>query len=214
MPNSLSRDIKFRHLGLTGYHAVWNNMKAFTLHRGAGTIDEVWITQHDPVYTLGLNARGKYHPLRDDIPLVETDRGGKITYHGPGQIMVYLLLDLSRRKLGLVELVSSIEQWVLELLAMYGLTGGLIYDAPGVYVNQRKIASIGLRLKKGYCYHGFSINVAMDLSPFEDIDPCGYKGLKVTQLRDLNEAVTISDVATHMQDLISSDLCSKSIRGF
>lgn len=172
-------------LGLTDYETTWKAMQAFTASRDADTPDELWLTEHPPVYTLGLNKKGVNPPLRDDIPLVATDRGGKITYHGPGQIVLYLLLDLKRNGLTVRQLVDRMEGAIIALLAQYGLVAQGRPDAPGVYVNGRKIASLGLRLKNGCCYHGLSLNVDMDLSPFTAIDPCGYKGLQVTQTRDL-----------------------------
>jgi lipoyl(octanoyl) transferase len=174
-----------RRLGLTDYETTWKAMQAFTASRDADTPDELWLTEHPPVYTLGLNRKGVNPPLRDDIPLLTTDRGGKITYHGPGQIVLYLLLDLKRNGLTVRQLVDRMEGAIIALLAEYGVAAQGRPDAPGVYVNGRKIASLGLRLKNGCCYHGLSLNVNMDLSPFDAIDPCGYPGLQVTQMRDL-----------------------------
>jgi lipoyl(octanoyl) transferase len=174
-----------RRLGLTDYETTWKAMQAFTASRDADTPDELWLTEHPPVYTLGLNRKGVNPPLRDDIPLVATDRGGKITYHGPGQIVLYLLLDLKRNGLTVRQLVDRMEGAIIALLAEYGIAAQGRPDAPGVYVDGRKIASLGLRLKNGCCYHGLSLNVQMDLSPFDAIDPCGYPGLQVTQMRDL-----------------------------
>jgi lipoyl(octanoyl) transferase len=172
-------------LGLTDYETTWKAMQAFTASRDADTPDELWLTEHPPVYTLGLNRKGVNPPLRDDIPLVATDRGGKITYHGPGQIVLYLLLDLKRNGLTVRQLVDRMEGAIIALLAEYGIAAQGRPDAPGVYVDGRKIASLGLRLKNGCCYHGLSLNVQMDLSPFDAIDPCGYPGLQVTQMQDL-----------------------------
>jgi lipoyl(octanoyl) transferase len=175
--------IVIRRLGLTDYEATWKAMQAFTAARTADTRDELWLTEHPPVYTLGLNRKGVNLPLRDDIPLVATDRGGKITYHGPGQIVLYLLLDLKRNGFTVRQLVDRMEGAIIALLAQYGVAAQGRPDAPGVYVEGRKIASLGLRLKGGCCYHGLSLNADMDLSPFDAIDPCGYKGLEVTQTR-------------------------------
>lgn len=160
-------------------------MQAFTAQRLAETADEIWLTEHDPVYTLGLNKKDVRQPWRQDIPLVETDRGGKITYHGPGQVVAYLLLDLKRSGWSVRQLVSHMENAVIGLLAEYGVVAVARSDAPGVYVDDRKIASLGLRLKHGCCYHGLSLNVDMDLSPFSAIDPCGYRGMQVTQMVDV-----------------------------
>lgn len=174
-----------KSLGLTNYQDTWRAMQAFTAQRQPYTPDELWLTEHPPVYTLGLNKKEVRLPTRTDIPLVETDRGGKITYHGPGQIIVYLLLDLKRKGWSVRQLVNHMENAVVDLLAEYGVTAQARADAPGVYVGEKKIASLGLRLKHGCCYHGVSLNIDMDLSPFSAIDPCGYRGMEVTQLVDL-----------------------------
>jgi lipoyl(octanoyl) transferase len=171
-------------------------MQSFNANRIADTPDELWLTEHQPVYSLGLNRRQVRLPQRDDIPTVLTDRGGKITYHGPGQIVVYILADLQRRHLNIRTLVSLLENTVIELLAEHGVDAVAKKDAPGVYVQlndgqEAKIASLGLRVKNNCCYHGLSLNVDMDLSPFAAIDPCGYAGLKITQTKDLGIAADI-----------------------
>lgn len=182
--------LTLRRLGLTDFSDTCAAMQRFTAGRNADTPDELWLTVHPAVYTLGLNRKQVRPAQRDDIPTVLTDRGGKITYHGPGQIIVYVLLDLSRRHLNIRNLVSTLENTVIALLAAHGIAAVAKKDAPGVYVKlqdgqEAKIASLGLRLKNNCCYHGLSLNVDMDLSPFSAIDPCGYAGLKVTQTRDL-----------------------------
>ena len=177
--------MQIRQLGRSDYETTWHAMQAFTLGRVAGTPDELWLTEHAPVYTLGLNRRNVRLPIRQDIPLVMVDRGGKITYHGPGQIIVYLLLDLKRNGMTIRQLVSAMENAIIGLLGEFNIAAIARADAPGVYVDGRKIASLGLRLKNGCSYHGLAVNVDMDLSPFSAIDPCGYQGLQVTQLRDL-----------------------------
>ena len=174
-----------QHLGVTDYAATWQAMQAFTAARDDATPDELWLTEHPPVYTLGLNRKDVRAPWRDDIPVVLTDRGGKITYHGPGQIVLYTLIDLKRRSMSIRQLVDRMEGAVITLLGSHGVAAAGRPDAPGVYVGGSKIASLGLRLKNGRCYHGLSLNVDMDLSPFTAIDPCGYQGLQVTQTRDL-----------------------------
>lgn len=191
-----------RNLGLTGYKEVWHAMQAFTLNRTADTPDEIWITEHAPVYTLGLNRRGASLPLRSDIPIIETDRGGKITYHGPGQVIIYFLLNMTRMQMTIQQLVSYMETTLISMLKIYGITGKTIQNAPGVYVDGRKIASLGLRVKKNCCYHGFSLNVDMDLSPFLAIDPCGYRGLQMTQMRDLGVQTSVSDLGWHLSELL------------
>lgn len=195
-----------RKLGRTEYADTWRAMQDFTAQRTADTLDELWLTEHPPVYTLGLNKRGVKPPLRNDIPLVETDRGGKITYHGPGQIILYLLLDLKRMGLSVRQLVSRIENTVVALLGEYGVSAQSRADAPGVYVNGEKIASLGLRLKNGCCYHGLSLNAYMDLSPFSAIDPCGYQGLQVTQMHDLGVAVNSPELAMRLLNNLATDL--------
>ncbi len=174
-----------RNLGRTDYQTTLAAMQAFTQNRTPETNDELWLTEHDSVYTLGLNRNNVRLP-QNNIPVVNVDRGGKITYHGLGQVVIYLLIDLNRRKLNVRTLVSIIEDSMIELLAAYGIKASTQSNAPGVYINHKKIASIGLRLKKNCCYHGLSLNVDMDLSPFSAIDPCGYAGLEMTQTKDCN----------------------------
>ena len=160
-------------------------MKQFTFARTADTGDEIWLVQHPPVYTQGLAGKPEHLLRANDIPVVKIDRGGQITYHGPGQIVAYLLLDLRRWKLNVRQLVRLMEQAVIDLLAKYDVSAQGRDDAPGVYVGDAKIASLGLKIKNGCCYHGIAFNVDMDLSPFGYINPCGYAGLRVTQARDV-----------------------------
>lgn len=181
--------IVIRRLGETDFSATWRAMQRFTAERTSATSDELWLTSHPPVFTQGQGGKPE-HLLRDiGIPVVKIDRGGQITYHGPGQAVVYLLVDLSRRGLKVRELVSRIEQAVIDLLAGYGVQGERLTGAPGVYVGGAKIAALGLRVRGGHCYHGVALNADMELGPFSAINPCGYPGLKVTQLRDLGVAV-------------------------
>jgi len=163
-------------------------MQDFTARRTAETPDEIWLLEHPPVYTLGLNGKPEHLPRDTDIPVIKIDRGGQITYHGPGQVVAYLLIDLKRRGYGVRELVSRMERAVIEVLADYGVMAEARKDAPGVYVDGKKIAALGLRIKHGCSYHGLALNVDMDLAPFAAINPCGYPGLEVTQTRDLNIA--------------------------
>ncbi|OAJ69718.1 octanoyltransferase [Methylobacillus sp. MM3] len=213
LKNSISRPV-LRNLGVTDYLSTWQAMQEFTSSRDTDTSDEIWLTEHPPVYTLGLNRRGVSLPLRSDIPLVETDRGGKITYHGPGQVVVYLLLDLNRLNLAVKPLVQCIENIVVEALRIYQVEAELIEDAPGVYVGKRKIASLGLRVKRGCSYHGFSLNVDMDLSPFSSIDPCGFKGLEVTQLRNLGVSAATDEVTTQLAHLCERQISFAQLKGF
>jgi len=175
-----------RRLGLTDYVQTWQAMKAFTLSRTETMPDELWVLQHPPVYTYGVAGRSEHLPRTDNgIPLVKVDRGGQITYHGPGQVVVYTLVDLRRRNLTVRELVKRLEQAVLDLLAEYGVPAQRRESAPGVYVRGEKIAALGLRVSRGCSYHGLSFNVDVDLEPFGSIDPCGYPGLAVTRTTDL-----------------------------
>lgn len=177
------------------YTAVWHSMQQFTAERAADTPDEVWVTEHQPVYTLG-QAGKREHLLNPspEIPLVQIDRGGQVTYHGPGQLVIYTLLDLRRRKLGVRELVTQLEQAVIATLQDFGIESNSRREAPGVYVAGAKVAALGLRIKRGCSYHGLSLNVDMDLTPFDAINPCGYPGLAVTSLRRLGVETTLSSV--------------------
>ena len=175
-----------RKLGRAEYEPTWRAMQEFTAQRGADSADELWLLEHPPVYTLGVAGRAEHLPrVANGIPVVKTDRGGQITYHGPGQVVLYLLLDLRRRGLSVRPLVRIMEQAVIALLAGYRLAAAGRNEAPGVYVGGAKIAALGLRIRNHCCYHGIAFNVDMDLSPFHAIDPCGYPGLAVTQARDL-----------------------------
>ena len=190
--------ILVRHLGRTDYTQTWLAMQQFNADRTPSTADEVWVTEHFPVYTLGLNRQGVRLPNASDIPLVMTDRGGKITYHGPGQLIIYPLLDLKRHGLSVRKLVSVLENSVIAWLAEYDVQAQAKSNAPGVYVQEAKIAALGLRIKNNGSYHGLSVNVAMDLSPFGAIDPCGYAGLAVTQTQDLGIQLTLSQAAEQL----------------
>jgi len=184
--HELALGARVRRLGFAEYEPTWRAMQAFTAQRGAGVADELWLTEHPPVYTLGLAGRVEHLPrVANGIPVVKTDRGGRITYHGPGQIVLYTLLDLRRRGLGVRPLIRMMEQAVMDLLAAYDVAAEGRAEAPGVYVDGAKIAALGLRIKNGCCYHGLAFNADMDLAPFRVIDPCGYSGLAVTQARDL-----------------------------
>jgi lipoyl(octanoyl) transferase len=188
-----------RDLGRMDYLRVWQDMRAFTDQRDANTRDEIWLVEHPPVYTLGTNDRNE--PFENPgIPLVKSDRGGQITYHGPGQLIAYVLIDLRRRGWGIRQLVTRLEQSIIDLLAARGLSAVRRTGAPGVYVDGRKIAQLGLRVRHGACYHGLSFNVAMDLEPFRRIKPCGYAGLETIDLATLigHERVRMPDVRTEL----------------
>jgi len=184
-----------KHLGLVDYEPTWRSMQAFTDTRNADTPDELWVVEHHPVYTQGLAGKPEHLLRLTDIPVVKTDRGGQVTYHGPGQLVVYLLIDFKRMQIGVRELVRRIEQSVIDMLAGQGITANGDVNAPGVYVDGAKIASLGLRIKNGAVYHGLSLNVDMDLTPFSWINPCGYEGLRVTQMKDLGVNKSLAQVA-------------------
>ena len=199
-----------RALGRTDYEPTWRAMQAFTAARTPDTPDEIWLTEHPPVYTLGLAGR-RLHLLRDNgIPAIKVDRGGQITYHGPGQLVAYLLYDLRRTKRGVRAMVRTIEAAVVEWLDSLGVSAYGKPAAPGVYVSadgvEAKIAALGLKVRNGCTYHGLAVNVAMDLAPFADIDPCGYPGLAVTQLADLGVAMTVDDAGTGLAPILAARL--------
>ena len=190
-------------LGLVEYQSTWEAMKRFTAERTNETRDEIWLVQHPPVYTQGLAGKPEHLLRRTAIPVVKIDRGGQITFHGPGQIVAYLLLDLRRWKINVRELVRLMEQSVIDLLGEYGVTAQRRADAPGVYVDGAKIAALGLKIKNGCCYHGLSLNVDMDLSPFASINPCGHAGLRVTQVCALGIIVPINELQAELsQNLV------------
>jgi lipoyl(octanoyl) transferase len=187
-----------RHLGRVDYEPTWHAMQAFTASRSADTPDELWLCEHPPVFTLGLAGKPE-HLLKDiGVPVVKIDRGGQITYHGPGQIVCYLLLDLKRRGITIKGLVNRMEQAIIDLLAGYGVTAERREGAPGVYVGGAKIAALGLKVKNGCCYHGIALNVAMDLSPFAAINPCGYAGMAVKQLSAFDSTANVDSVGEYL----------------
>lgn len=187
--------IAVKRLGRQDYETIWHKMQTFTQQRDAETADEIWIVEHLPVYTLGLSGKREHLLNIEDIPVVETDRGGQVTYHAPGQLVIYLLLDIERLQLGVRDIVTLLEQAMVESLAQYGIKAVAKPEAPGVYVSEKKIGSVGLRVKKGCCYHGLSLNNKMDLSPFNNINTCGYPELEVTQLADLNVNIETYELA-------------------
>ena len=193
-------------LGLTDYRDTWSAMKQYTHARDAHSPDQFWITEHPPVFTQGLNGRAEHLLATGDIPVVQVDRGGQVTYHGPGQLVMYCLLDLQRLGLGVKGLVARIENSVIDLLAGYGITAQTRAGAPGVYVGAAKIAALGLRIRKGCCYHGLSLNVNMDLEPFSRIDPCGYRGLAVTQLRDFGIDAGVEALGDELADTLTGNI--------
>ena len=195
--------VKF--LGRTDYYQIWQAMKDFTHQRDDNTADEIWITEHAPVFTQGHNGKPEHLINPGDIPVIQIDRGGQVTYHGPGQLVVYCLLNLPRLGFGVRALVTHIEQAIISFLDSYGIVAVACADAPGVYVGDAKIAALGLRIRKGCCYHGLSLNIDMDLGPFARINPCGFEGLAVTQLSDFNIETSLEAAGYQLADLLAEN---------
>nr|WP_026069419.1 lipoyl(octanoyl) transferase LipB [Legionella tunisiensis] len=196
--------MNIRNLGLQPYLTVWDKMKSFTSMRNESTIDELWLLEHLAVYTQGQAGKAEHILNPNDIPIVQSDRGGQVTYHGPGQLVAYVLMDIRRRHLGIRTLVSQLEQVLINLLANYHIAGTIRCGAPGVYVEDKKIASIGLRVKNGCTYHGISLNVAMDLAPFQNINPCGFAKLKMAQISDYVPEVSVAGASKLFTEVFNS----------
>jgi lipoyl(octanoyl) transferase len=190
--------LRLRNLGLRDYVDVWDRMREFTDTREREAADELWLTEHPPVFTLGRNGERAHILASGNIPIVQSDRGGQVTYHGPGQLVAYAMFDLQRRQMGPRGLVRHLEAAIIGTLSQYGIPAQARVDAPGVYVDGRKIASLGLRIRKGCSYHGISLNVDNDLEPFRQINPCGYKGLEVTSLETLGVRVTLAEAGVSL----------------
>jgi lipoyl(octanoyl) transferase len=206
MTVAVSQKLRIRRLGVVDYQSTWDDMKRFVDARSQSTVDEFWVLQHPPVFTLG-QAADKVHLLAPgEIPVIQTDRGGQVTYHGPGQLVIYVMVDVKRNRLGPRALVSALESSLVQLLSAYGISAQTRRKAPGVYVSDQKIASLGLRIRKGCSFHGLSLNVDMDIEPFTRINPCGYEGLEVTQL--VNFGVTDSI------DRVGEKLCAIMAKEF
>jgi len=199
-----------RHLGEVDYHKTWQQMQDFTRLRQPDTPDELWFLSHPPVYTLGKNGKPEHVLKPQNIPVINADRGGQVTYHGPGQIVVYTLLDLNRSNTGVRQLVTFIENSIIECLAQFEVAACARADAPGVYVNDAKIAALGLRVRKGCSFHGLAFNVDMDLEPFKRINPCGFENLEVTQLKDhvstTSIDASIENVSQQLQKILLKNL--------
>ena len=187
--------LSIKRLGLCEYAPVWRDMQAYNALRAEAAEDQIWLLEHAPVFTLGMNGKPEHVLDPGDIPLIAIDRGGQVTYHGPGQLVAYVLLDLRRLGIGVRQLVQILEQSVIDWLAGHGVAAEARRDAPGVYVNGAKIAALGLRVKRGCGHHGLSFNVDMDLAPFSRINPCGHPGMPVTQLKDLGVRLSVDEVA-------------------
>ena len=197
-----------RHLGLVPYQETFDAMRQFTASRDVSTPDEIWLLQHPPTYTQGRNGKAEHLLDTGDIPHIKIDRGGQVTYHGPGQLIVYLLLDLRRRNIGVRQLVTAIEQAVIAQLADHQITATARSDAPGVYVDNAKVAALGLRVTRGCSYHGLSLNVDMDLSPFSRINPCGYPGMAVTDLHRLGITDSVEQLGNRLAEKLAQQLSS------
>ena len=209
-PEAVADPVIVRALGRSDYETTWRAMQAFTAARGPATPDEIWVTEHPPVYTLGLAGRPEHLLRANGIPAIRVDRGGQITYHGPGQVVLYLMFDLRRRGLGVRPMVRAIESGVVEWLDSMGIFAWGKADAPGVYVDrggiEAKIGALGLKIRNGCSYHGVAVNIAMDLSPFADIDPCGFRGLAVTQLADFGVSRTVADAGRELAPVVAAKL--------
>ena len=188
-----------RRLGLVDYEPTWREMQRITNERDASTPDDIWFLEHPPVYTLGMNASPAHLLAPGDIPVVQIDRGGQVTYHGPGQLVVYPLIDLRRAKLGVRDIVTALELCVIQLAAEFGISAEARKEAPGIYVAGQKLGSVGIRIRRHSSYHGLAVNVKLDLEPFERINPCGYQGLQMTQLSQLGGPATVADAADALE---------------
>jgi len=198
----INRTVEIRSLGMQEYEPLWRDMQEFTDNRNSDTADQIWFTEHRPIFTLGLNASREHLLTPGDIPVVQIDRGGQVTYHGPGQLMIYPLIDLKRAKLGVRDLVTALEQSIVDLADHYGIEAQARKDAPGVYVEGTKIASVGLRVRRWSSYHGMALNVDMDLEPFNRINTCGYTDLEVTDLKTLGVNQDISEVQRDLEPVL------------
>ena len=198
--------VLIRRLTPQAYGISWQAMQDFTNQRDESTLDEIWVLEHHQVFTQGQAGKAEHLLNQGDIPLVQSDRGGQVTYHGPGQLMIYLMLDLKRLSIGVRALVTHMEEALIDCLSGYGINAATKAGAPGVYVEGCKIASLGLRVRKGCSFHGLALNVDMDLSPFERINPCGYAGLKMVQMKDFHDVTNVIEL-----DLVASNLCKKLI---
>jgi len=197
--------LRVRRLGLKDYEPVWRAMQEFTDNRGEHTTDELWLVEHPPVFTQGQAGKAEHVLAPGDIPVVQVDRGGQVTYHGPGQIVAYPLVDIRQRKLGVRQLVTRIEEAIIRVLAQNGVEGERLAGAPGIYVAGAKIASLGLRIRRGCAFHGLAFNIDMDLEPFKRINPCGFEGLEVTQLLSF-KAVELPEVENMLVEQLAGQL--------
>jgi lipoyl(octanoyl) transferase len=204
------QDLRIKHLGLRDYTQVWEEMQQFNHNRTETTPDELWLLEHRPVFTLGLAGKKEHLLNPGSIPIVQSDRGGQVTYHGPGQLIAYILFDLRRAGMGIRQMVGLLQDSVLKLLQQHGVAGHTRPKAPGVYVDNSKLAALGLRVRHGRSYHGLSLNVDMDLEPFSRINPCGYPGLPVTQLQNLGIKLDLTQAAEQLAAQLQNNMTSRS----
>lgn len=200
------QDLLVKNLGIVDYVTTWEKMKNFVAMRSLNTTDELWLLQHHPVYTLGYQGdRSHIINVNNNVPIVHTDRGGNITYHGPGQLVGYMLMDIRRKSISVHELVKTTEATIIEVLKSYSLHGHTIKNSPGIYIDNKKICSLGFRIKNGYSYHGFAMNINMDLSVFKHINPCGLTNMQIIQLSDFTEDADINEVSKNITKRISTN---------
>ncbi len=198
-----------KDLGLVDFQLIYENMQTFTAQRDKNTVDELWLLEHNPVFTQGLNGKSAHIFDTQHIPVVKTDRGGQVTYHGPGQLIAYTLIDLKRRNFGVRHMVSCLEKSVISFLNTFDVCAQARTDAPGVYVDGRKIASLGLRVKRGFCYHGLSLNINMDLTPFSYINPCGLQGMEMIDLKSLGITITMEQAKQQFASEFDAQICNR-----
>lgn len=195
-----------RHLGLQPYQEAWQSMQQFTNTRDENTIDEIWVLEHPPIFTQGQNGKPEHILNPGDIPVIQADRGGQVTYHGPGQLVLYTLIDIRRKKINVRQMVTHLEQSVIQLLADYDIIAAAKCQAPGVYIENKKICSIGLRIRRGCSFHGLALNINMDLEPFNRITPCGLTGIEMTQLSKFHNKIELSAVQAKLVEYLSKNL--------
>lgn len=203
---AITEQLVIRNLGLQDYTRIWQAMQQFTDQRNSDSVDEIWLLEHSPVFTQGQAGKAEHLLFPGEIPVVQVDRGGQVTYHGPGQLVAYVLLDIRRRNLGVRQLVTMLEQILIQLLAGHGIAANARPDAPGVYVNGAKIASLGLRVRKGCTFHGLALNVNMNMEPFSRINPCGYAGMQMVQSSELGGPQQVSVAAAELAELFQQHL--------
>ncbi|MBR9729433.1 lipoyl(octanoyl) transferase LipB [Shewanella intestini] len=201
-----TQTLHIRHLGRQDYESIWHAMQEYTDNRNSDSQDQLWIVEHNPVFTQGQAGKAEHILNPGDIPVIQVDRGGQVTYHGPGQLVLYPLIDIKRSKLGVRQLVNHIEQSIVDMLNQYDIAAYAKADAPGVYINERKVASLGLRIRKGCSFHGLALNVDMDLAPFQRINPCGYAGLEMVQCKALGGPQTVTEAGDKLVQTLSKIL--------